>query len=304
MSVRQSNVTTESGGTAQGLVACAKSDRYARISVFSDLLTVHVPSTLEKRQVLTHPGRRAPITTFSKKSRNNLLRKLAKLRNFTGGFFITLTYPGEYINTLEETHVHLANFRKRLLRRFPGAGFFWRMEIKPRLSGASQGELVPHFHLLLMTGEPMSQADMIGWISRAWWEVVGSNNLDHLAAGTNVRVIENKVHAQRYVSKYAAKPSINAWSRIYPGRHWGTAGALDFACPLTVKLPLARLAELKRLAAKLLRARGSGYAKRLHRSDSEKGWSCFGLGDESLSSFSDVFDSTAMRMIFAVMDGE
>lgn len=233
-----------------------------------------------------------------------MLRKLAKLRNFTGGYFITLTYPGEYTFTLEQSHVHLANFRKRLARKYPSYGMFWRMEILPRKSGASAGELVPHFHLLLKTGEETLLADLITWVSQAWWEVVGSNDSSHLKAGTNVRLIESRRHAQRYVSKYAAKPTINAWSRIYPGRHWGTAGALDFACILKVRLPLAKLPELKRSAAKLLKARGSKYTRRLHRSDPDKGWSCFGLGDESLSSFSDVFDSTALRMLLAVMDGK
>jgi len=87
---------------------------------------------------------------------------------------------------------------------------------------------------------------------------------------------------------------------MYPGRHWGTFGSLDFACVLVVKIPLARLAELKRLAAALLKSRGSSFSRRLHRSDADKGWSCFGLGDSSYEGWSDVFSSTALRMIFAI----
>jgi hypothetical protein len=173
------------------------------------------------------------------------------------------------------------------------------MELLPRKSGASAGEIVPHFHILLYTHDQSTIRDVMTWFSQAWYEVVGSKNPDHLAAGTNVRLIENRKHATRYVAKYAAKQAISAWSRIYPGRHWGTFGALDFTCILAVKLPLARLAELKRLAAALLKSRGSNFSRRLHRSDADKGWSCFGLGDSSYDGWQDVFDSTAMRMILA-----
>jgi hypothetical protein len=296
--------TTEARSASQGLVACDKSDRYAQISVFADLTTCYVPSSAPEHPAGHNYGRRGAITDFTSKSRNNMLRKLAKLRNVSGGFFITLTYPGEYQFTLQESHDHLSALRKRIVRKYPMAGAFWRMEILPRKSGASRGELVPHFHLLLFTHDQSTISDMITWFSRSWYEIVGSENPDHLAAGTNVRLIESKKHAQRYVSKYAAKQSTYAWARIYPGRHWGTFGELDLSCVLVVKIPLARMAEMKRLAAKLLKARGSTFSRRLHRSAPDKGWSVFGLGDSSYDGWHDMFESTVLRMVMAACSGQ
>jgi hypothetical protein len=226
--------------------------------------------------------------------------KLAMARNWIGGFFITMTYPGEFTYSLEEVHTHLANMRKRLIRQFPDGRAMWRMEIMPRQTGASRGEFVPHFHLLLLPGgEPMTQETMAAWIRRAWWEVVGSGDPDHEIHGADVRLINNRRHANSYVSKYAAKQSISHYETEWTGRHWGYFGEWDFSPALVIKMSARRVIELKRMAVKLLEARHVKYARRLHRSAAEKGWSVFGLGDVTHEVWTDVFDSTVLQMIMA-----
>ena len=170
--------------------------------------------------------------------------------------------------------------------------------------GASRGEFVPHFHLLLLpAGEPVTQETMAALIRRAWWEVVGSGDPDHEVHGADVRLITNRRHANRYVSKYAAKQSTSHYETEWTGRHWGFFGDWDFSPSLVVKLPLARVIELKRMAVKLLEARKTKYARRLHRSYAEKGWFTFGLGDSTHEAWADVFDSTAFAMILATNTG-
>ena len=131
---------TNGANRSDGLDRTAISDRYAQITVFADLLQVYIPSTAARVVRATPPPKRARITRFTNRSRNRMLMKLAMARNWVGGFFITLTYPGEFTHSLKEAHTHLANMRKRVTRQFPGCRSGWRMEIMPRQRGASRGE--------------------------------------------------------------------------------------------------------------------------------------------------------------------
>lgn len=308
--------TTPDKQADQWLVKCHKNGRElqtqaltsAKVTVFADLMKVSVPDF--NRPERRPRGDRTKITSFTKRSRKNMLEKLAKVRNPTGGLFCTITYPGEFLYSPSQVKDHLKRLRKRLLRRFPGAGVFWRMEIKTRLSGASEGQKVPHFHLLVFLREgAIPLVDFRAWLALTWWECVGSGDASHRLAGTQADLIMNRAHAQRYASKYAAKPDeellencqdLTIQSELSWGRHWGTFGEFDLTEAMTITVSLNQLHELRRMAAKLLKSKGRAYAKRLKRSNGNQGFTVFGLGDLSFDGWGHFTESTIMKMLLAL----
>jgi len=169
---------------------------------------------------LTHIGMPAPeggvrgeVGVFTRASRRRLLDLVSRLdaRRCKQGLFVTLTWPGSW--TAEkggDSRVwkrHLDVFLHRLRRLHPACWGIWRLE--PQRRGA------PHYHLLLWGAEITRE-----WLSRAWWEVVGSGEETHLRAGTQVQVMRSHRGALAYASKYLAKlPADVGWQR--PGRWWG-----------------------------------------------------------------------------------
>jgi hypothetical protein len=73
------------------------------------------------------------------------------------------------------------------------------------------------------------------WLSQAGFEVVGSGDLKHFAAGTRVERIESRTKALAYCSGYAAK---NDQTKLgeYVGRYWGACQCKD--------IPWAKLAHV------------------------------------------------------------
>jgi len=58
------------------------------------------------------------------------------------------------------------------------------------------------------------------WLSRNWYEVVGTGELKHFKAGTNVKVLTSKREVFWYVSKYLGKVETEL-ACACPGRFWG-----------------------------------------------------------------------------------
>lgn len=161
-------------------------------------------------------GPRGKVRFMSRASRRNLLRKIAKTDRAKDPVFITLTYPDIFSEDPAVWKRDIDKFGKRLSRRKFGA--IWRIEYKERLSGVNVGKVAPHFHLLVW-GAAYSPK-LIGWVRRAWFEVVGSGNIDHFTAGTRVEPIHSRRGVMSYTSKYIAKQD----EAIVPagcGRMWG-----------------------------------------------------------------------------------
>lgn len=163
-------------------------------------------------------GLRGKITEFSKGSRRRFMLKLAEVDRAVLPLFCGLTFPDEYFDhTGDPAHwkICLKRFIERFKRRFPSGSFFWRLELMPRKSGKHVGQVFPHFHLIVYG---VDYADLLGWLSAAWYESCGKLSLDHLIAGTRVEKIANPRHLSAYVSKYMAKP---AKFTLEIGRVWG-----------------------------------------------------------------------------------
>jgi hypothetical protein len=123
---------------------------------------------------------------------------------------VTLTYPAAYPGTWQTWKRQLDTWLKRVRRRLPSCGGTWKLE--PQRRGA------PHFHLLLVNTPFLAKE----WLSSSWYEVVGSNDPRHLAAGTNVQQARSHRGVVAYASKYVAKAEKLPESWVDGvGRWWG-----------------------------------------------------------------------------------
>ncbi len=81
----------------------------------------------------------------------------------------------------------------RLCRAHAAAWAVWRLE--PQKRGA------PHYHLLVFGVDGLPKE----WLSRTWFEVVGSGDERHIRVGTQVQRVESWRRVIGYAAKYLAK---------------------------------------------------------------------------------------------------
>jgi hypothetical protein len=234
-----------------GLSSCHISPARVEVWAGGGVLKVtaeHVPhlTVSDRRQ----KSKRGVIHGFSKSARRRLLFMLHQVLRSMLPLFCTLTYPDVYS---ADPHVWKRDFdtwAKRVHRRFPKVGIVYRLELKRRKSGTNVGEIAPHFHALLyglsMPPGGSQRVKLQMWVSNSWYEVVGSDNNAHLAAGTRVECIENIRHLTAYVCKYLAK--VDQAADVEVGRWWGVryrvnipwAAHLDFTCSRSFAYSLIR----------------------------------------------------------------
>lgn len=207
------------------------------------------------------PGMRGVITSWSRKSRANMCRKLAEYdynQMFAGGrtpAMITFTYPDDWLTVAPSgTAVkrHLRLWAKRFRTEWNETPrYIWKLEFQMR--GA------PHLHLGMAfpAGIGKSGLPFRQWCSGAWADVVAHPDPEqrarHLNAGTAVDIIagvkgRDPKRLAIYFTKHAAPNSTSskeyqhivpeAWLQPGkgPGRFWGVAG-LQRA---TVKVEIGR----------------------------------------------------------------
>lgn len=202
-------------------------------------------------------GERGVVTGFSAASRRRLMRLIASLERGERPVFVTMTYPDVFPDELDKWKRDIDVFGKRLARRHPHAAFLWRIEFKERKSGTSTGKIAPHFHLLVYG---VGYRDLLGWVSRAWWGVVGSGDKDHLRVGTRVELIWSWGGIMRYVGKYIAKE--DSYPKDWQGRVWGIVGRarLPWAVEVIISLTEEQSIKLVRLGRKMIRAKGRTFS--------------------------------------------
>jgi len=196
-------------------------------------------------------ARRGAVTIFSKASRRRLLRLLAKLDQKDRPIFGTITYPDEFPEGIEgqkKIKRDLDNLGKRFRRKFPNGVFIWKLEYVARKSGENAGKVAPHFHLLIWGA---SFADLKAWLSKAWYQVVGSEDEKHLRAGVRVEYLRSWRGVMYYASKYIAKID-EASVPEGAGRFWGVVGRDYLPLSGVVVIALTALQAIKatRLGAK------------------------------------------------------
>ena len=173
---------------------------------------------------------RQAITSFSRSSRNNLLRHIWSLDRTLledkDTLFLTLTYDGDteknkWITGVEYKR-HLKNITTAIQREYGGFGV-WKWELQSRLVG--------HFHLVWFRTKYISHT----WLAKRWNEIT-EGSADHLQAGTQVERAKSWKGVQIYGCKvmgYIAKDNAihdqrEHMAKIAMGRCWGISGRSDF----------------------------------------------------------------------------
>lgn len=148
--------------------------------------------------------KRGDIHQFSVGSRRRLMRLLATVDRDIRPCLVTLTYPDSYeeYDNPDAWKRDLRAFEHRVRRAFPGGSFIWRMELVERKSGVDIGKVKPHFHLLVFG---CAFQALRKFVPTAWYECVGTGDIHHLNAGTQV----SQVHSRRGMFRYASKTVAN-----------------------------------------------------------------------------------------------
>jgi len=232
------------------------------------------------------------------------------IRNLQRPYFITLTYPGHFETEATRVKEHLFALRKRIKRRFNRPGMLWRLELKKRLSGASEGEIVPHYHIVLW-GFSMYPSAVYAIINRMWWELVWGDKdapikmpprsqmtdeqRDHAAHGVDVQMLPDFRAVLAYVSKYAAKIE-DEDTEGHWGRRWGICLYADCSKSYRWGLTWAEHLKLRREIRKVIERRGSAYAWWLKSAYPSLGYTVLGLGDED-ADHDTAINKTIMRIL-------
>lgn len=198
-------------------------------------------------------GLRGRVVGFSSGSRRRLMRIIASVERQQRPVFVTMTYPDSFPEDAKKWKRDIDVFGKRLRRKFPVAGFVWRVEFKERKTGEKTGEIAPHFHLLVYGA---NYHLLRAFVPGAWYKVVGSGEESHLKASTRVEHIYSFGGIMRYVGKYISKE--DEFPPEWCGRVWGVVGReqMPWAVRVTISLSEAEGISLVRLGRKMLRLNG------------------------------------------------
>lgn len=284
----------------------AVSTPHATVTVYADVVEVKVLPDTTRQNTPRAKSRRAKITKFTKKSRSRMFRTIAKIRNLKSAIWFCITYPGEFTHTPEQVQKHFQTFKKRFMRDHPNVGWIWRRELERRKSGASEGVLVPHFHIILVHSEFIDIKSLIQEVKDDWNEIVAPGDEDHHNACSRVELLHNRKHVVQYVSKYVGKTQEDQPRDNEPqnwGRYWGVCGQLDLSEAVTILIDYPQFAEIRRTLSNLMTARAKKdaeriaqkkgidakearikarkYAKRIKKGGRFKGTTVLGNGDQS-----------------------
>ena len=197
-------------------------------------------------------GGRSGVSAFSEASKRRMVYTCESIDwNALGTLvLVTLTYR-QCPASGQESKRHLKIFRQRWHREFGKPRGMWQMEFQKRG--------VPHYHLLLSKPD-IPILDLMAWVARAWWEVVGSGDPVHLKAGTSTEVWRNETAPGRYFGKHGTA-RVKAYQHVVPpgwwsGRFWGRWGVS--AQWEESYLSVRQFIALRRLSVRLMRSRGRG----------------------------------------------
>lgn len=195
---------------------------------------------------------RGAITGFSAAARKRLIGMLASINRQQLErlpLFVTLTYPAAWPVDPATWKRQLDTWLKRLERKYERTAAIWKLEFQAR--GA------PHFHLLVF-GPGWINAH---WLSRSWYQVVGSGDERHLLAGTKVERIRSWKGVMYYASKYLAKQTEEA-ALVGVGRFWGILNReyLPFEL-ITLPLSFGQFFLMRRLLLRWMSGTKSAIAK-------------------------------------------
>jgi hypothetical protein len=205
----------------------------------------------------TLTAQRGVIDSWSDRSRRRMVLAIAQ-REWagTGWAMLTTTYPGDWLGACPDPSTakrHLQALRRRWQRAWGTPECFWKLEFQAR--GA------PHFHILGRLPQNVELRVFRAWLSRCWYEIVGSGDERHLRAGTRVdaqwREWDSPATVGFYFSKHGTW-STKQYQHDVPtewettGRWWGSWNLPRIA--ETVDIDPAQIVQLRRVLRRWFRS--------------------------------------------------
>jgi hypothetical protein len=210
-------------------------------------------------------GRKGPIFTFSRKSRRNLMIKLAQMKSLFE-FWQDFTFADDIMKNLsiKERSKTASNILKAFKLWLEREGYkfhgVWKREWRPRLSGILKGQYVPHFHFLYSI-EGVSEKEYFRLallFARKWVDFTRTSQYNEaLSVATHhnsYRLIKSRKQANQYVSdrKYVSKYGEYV-SEESIGRNWGYLDEPEFAENEKFYLHLSEMVLLRRILRKFVK---------------------------------------------------
>ena len=222
-----------------GLVDSAITDRCtSTVAVYRRDVRVSrvVPRSGPPRSSVSSRGK---ITRFSVKSQNNLRFIARNLKPL--GVLLTLTYPSEFPCDGNVVKRDWAAMRKWLCRR--GLGGLQVLEFHER--GA------PHIHAYLSGRVDKKE------VAEAWYRIVGSGDLKHLAAGTRIEKLRKmnamSMYVVKYISKERQKQVPEGFENV--GRFWSLFGGVRLTPECVLQGERSAVAPVVRIVRGLVNSR-------------------------------------------------
>jgi hypothetical protein len=219
-------------------------------------------------------GIRGKISYYSSRSAARHRQLLSKVRRSELPHLPCLTYPLVFPDASQPEIYkrHLKVFLQRLRYHHPTIGGTWKLEFQPRRD--QEKHQAAHFHLevwgikmdrdiIARFGDHAglkrgigSYTEFMEWLSRTWYEVVGSGDPKHLAAGTRFERARTVAGSISYASSYSAKPE-QTLAGVATGRYWGVFGRenIPFGEPLEKETTHQQAMMVARTARRLVQSR-------------------------------------------------
>jgi hypothetical protein len=216
------------------------------------------------------PSKRGIIFGLVRSSRRRLMYKVTTLDRRAPALGVHLTYPNVFPTDKEQWTKHRDALRARLDRKFRQVvrdefgkekevfcySAIWRMGFVKRKSGSNKGEIPPHLHILFypnLPGDPFpghSQEwlyEFREWLAQAWYEIVGSNDVKHLGAGTSVEFFKTEHRKRRFVFYLTNWDKVDVAS-VYPegtGACWNCWRKENLPISPYIEIPLMNEAQAR-----------------------------------------------------------
>ena len=204
-------------------------------------------------------GRKGPVVMFSRKSRRNLMIKLAEMKS-PFEFWQDFTFADDIMQglTVKERSKKTSKILKAFKLWLDRAGYkihgVWKREWRPRRTGKLIGQYVPHYHFLFSIEGIFGKDyfNLAKLFAHKWVEFTGTNEYEkaiNVALNHNsYRLIESRKQANIYVSdrKYISKNG-EFVSDESIGRNWGYLGEPEFSENETFFLNQPEMVLLRRI---------------------------------------------------------
>lgn len=218
-------------------------------------------------------GRKGPVLTFSRKSRRNLMIKMAEMKR-PFEFWQDFTFADDIMKGLSIKE--RSKLSSKILKAFKlwmeREGYkihgVWKREWRPRQSGDLVGQYIPHYHFLFLV-EGMTEKEyfeLAKLFALKWVQFTGTSEsskaLKVALHHKSYRLIRSRKQANIYISdrKYISKNG-EFVSEESIGRNWGYLGEPEFAENEKCYLYLSEMVLLRRILRRFVK-KGKKYFRR------------------------------------------